>query len=277
MLAALIIALSSCSSAPKNPGDIYFLRTQAEDGLDSANKEAAKGNFSIALSLLTSFKQNAILTDDMSLIVRICLARGNVLFSLGRIDEAFAEWDHALNEAALFNNAELISISRIFYARGNLLSQKASTQSVLDEVIRESPNLKIKHYIAFSWQVRGLALRDLGLWREAEAAVRQSLAIHEKEKRLENASYDWYIIASIRSLAGDLYGALNALDTSIALDRRIENSWGLASSWRAKGDVLRKDGRETEAVEAYTRARAIYAGMRSEWEAAEMDRRINNN
>jgi len=275
-ICASIFIFPSCSSAPDNPGDIYFLRPQAEEGLETANREAAKGNFEIALSLLTGHKRSAVLTDDISLIVRVTLSKGNVLFSLGRYDEAFAEWDYALSEAALTGNVELISISRIFYARGNLLSQRASAQSVLDEIARESANLKNRLYTAFSWQVRGLALRDLNRWREAEDAIKQSLLIHEKDKHLENASYDWYIIASIRSLSGDFSGALQALETSIVIDRRIENSWGLASSWRAKGDVLRKAGREAEAVEAYTRARTIYAQMASNWEVEEIDRKINN-
>jgi len=271
-----IFIIASCSSAPDNPGDVYFLRTQAEEGLETANREASKGNFEFALSLLTGHKRSAILTDDLSLIVRVTLSKGNVLFSLGRFDEAFAEWDYALKEAVLSANAELISISKIFAARGNLLSQRVSAQSVLDEITRESANLKTRLYTAFSWQVRGLALRDLNRWREAEEAVNQSLSIHDKDKQLENASYDWYIIASIRSLSGNLTGALQALETSIAIDRRIENSWGLASSWRAKGDVLRKDGREAEAIEAYIRARTIYAQMASSREAEEIDKKINN-
>jgi len=269
-------AFLSCSTSPKDTGDVYILRPQAEEGLESANKEAAKGNFEIALSLLTGYKRNAIITDDISLIVRVCLSRGNVLFSLGRIDEAFQEWDYALGEALLTGDQELLSVSRIFYARGNLLSGKAPVQSVLDEVNRESVNVKKNRlYIAFSWQVKGLALSELERWNEAETAMKQSLAIHDKDKRLENAAYDWYIIASIRSLAGNTAGALQALDMSIAIDRRIENSWGLASSWRAKGDVFRKIGREQDALNAYLRSREIYSAIGNIAEAAEVDRRIN--
>ncbi|MCL2276718.1 MAG: hypothetical protein FWC21_02350 [Treponema sp.] len=270
------VIFASCSSVPKNPGDIYILRPQVENGLETANREAAKGNFVNALLLLTGYKRSAILTDDMSLIVRVTLSRGNVFFSLGRFDEAFAEWDYALKEAVLSGNAELISISKIFYARGNLLSGKSSAQAVYDEITRESANIKNRLYTAFSWQVRGLALRELGRWREAEDAVRQSLSIHEKDRHLENASYDWYIIASIRSLSGSLAGSLQALETSIEIDRRIENSWGLATGWRAKGDVLRKDGREAEAIEAYGRAKTIFEQMENFQEALETEKKINN-
>jgi len=269
------VFLLTCSSAPKNPGEIFLLRDQAEAGLVAANHEASRGNFEVSRTMLAEYKRLAVLADDQSLIIRVCLSYGNVLYSLGRADEAFAEWDRALYEAGKLGSAEILSLVKIFYARGNLLSGKVTPDAALIEVTRESANIKSSRtYIAFSWQVRGLALRLLERWSEAENAVRQSLAIHEKDKYLENASYDWYTIASIRSLSGNLQGALQALETSIAFDRRVENSWGLAASWRAMGDVLRKAGRESDAVLAYQRSRDIFTAMGKEDEAREIDKRL---
>ena len=264
----------SCSTAPKNPGDVYIFRSNAESMLELANRDAGRGNFENALLLLDDCKRIAILTDDPSLIIRSCLSRGNVLLSTGETDEAFADWEFAIAEAQRFGNAELLSVCKIFRARGNLISG-TSAQEVLDEVNRESRNIRDRLYLAFSWQVKGLALSALGSYREAETAVQQSREIHERDRYLENASYDWYVIASIRSLANNTTGALEALDASMALDRRIENSWGLAASWRARGDVYRKAGRHSEADEAYRHALAIYTAMKNENEAAETQRRLN--
>ena len=274
MYAAALVFLS-CSSAPKGQGDIYTLRDQAEAGLAAANHEASRGNFIYASNLLTESKRIAILTDDYSLIIRVCLSYGNVLFSLGQTQEAYAQWDHALSEAVKYSNAELLSLTKVHYARGNLLSAKADAASVLEEVVRESVNIRnANQYIAFTWQVRGLALRSLEMWNEAESAIRQSLDIHDRDRQLENASYDWYIIASIRSLSGNLQGAMQALESSIALDRRVENSWGLAASHRAMGDVLRKAGREDDALQAYRRSRDIYVAMGNDYEVREIDKRM---
>ncbi|MDR2543929.1 MAG: tetratricopeptide repeat protein [Treponema sp.] len=278
LIALCSLLFVSCSSAPKNPGDIDILRSQAETWLESGNKESGQGNFENALLILTETKRYAILADDLSLIIRVSLSRGNVLFSLGRDDEAFAEWQQAVSEAELLGNRELLSVSRIYLARGNMISLKASPQSVLDLVIRESANIKSNRlYIAFAWQVRGLTQGSLGLFRDAEESFRKSLAIHLKDKNFENASFDWFSIASIRSLSGNnAQGAIEALEASIALDRRIENSWGLASSYRAMGDVLRKIGREAEAIVAYSRARTIFAAMGNEQGVAEINERIGN-
>jgi len=197
---------------------------------------------------------------------------------MGRSNEAFVEWNQAVSEAERFGDRELLSVSRIFLARGKLVSGMEQGQTILNEVTRESVNIRTNRmYIAFAWQVRGLALRAIGSFNEAENAFRRSLDIHMKEKNFENASFDWFSIASIRSISGNTQGALAALETAIVLDRRVENAWGLAASYRAMGDVHRRAGNETEAIIAYTRARAIYAAMLDkDNEVAEIDRRITN-
>jgi len=274
----IILGLTSCSTAPKNNGDINVLRRSAEKGLDSANKEAGQGKFANAQNLLTEYKRMAVLADDPSLIIRICLSFGNVFLSLGRINEAYAEWDQAVAEAQKLGDKELLSVTKIFRARGNLLLERASAQSVLDEVNGEIANIKTnKLYIAYSWQTKGLAQRALGSYREAEDSIKKSLEIHEKEKSLENASFDWYTVASVRSMAGNASGALQALESAIKIDRRIENSFGLAANWRAVGDIYRKMGKNDDALEAYKRSRAIFEALGNRDEVTAIDARMKGN
>ena len=277
ILTALLLILSfSCSTAPKNPGDIYELRTLTEKELAVANREAARGSFEIARGILEECIKKATLADDESLIIRCNLALGNVLLSLSRDDEAFSQWEQALNMAAK-NGGELLSVSRIYNARGKLLAGRAEAQTVLEEVNREAVNVKSdKLFIAFSWQVRALALRELKSFKEAEDAVKRSLDIHQKENYLENASYDWYMIGSIRSLAGNTKGALEALEASLVLDRRVENTWGIAANWRAIGDVHRKAGNVNEAMQAWKRAKDIFEAMGNAYETAEMEKRMKS-
>ena len=277
LLTSVLLFSAACSTSPKNPGDVTDVRRLTEKELASANREAGRGNLETALALMTGCKNRAIMVDDASLMIRSGLSIGNTLFSLGRNEEAFAEIERAVALAQNYKDSELLSISKIFLARGRLISGSASAQSVLDEVNREAGNIKKDRlYIAFSWQVRGLALRELGSYSEAEAVIRRSLDIHVKDRYLENAAYDWYMIASVRSLAGNTSGALQALESSIALDRRVENTWGLASNWRAVGDVHRRAGNIKEAAEAWQRSKEIFAAMGNDFEAAEIDKRIAN-
>ncbi|MDR2597569.1 MAG: tetratricopeptide repeat protein [Treponema sp.] len=265
----------SCSSQPKNQGDINQYRVQAEMLLESGNRETGKGNYDNALILIDEGKRLATLADDPSLIIRTSLSRANVIYSLGKTDEAFAEWRQAVAEAEKFGDIELISAAKIYLARGELISKRNSAQSVLDIVSGEQSNIRTNQlYIAVSWQVRGLALRSLGKFKDAEEAFTQSAAIHEKNLFFENASYDWYSIASSRSLSGDFNGAVQALEKSIEIDRRIENSWGLAASWRAMGDVYRKMGNEQKALEAYNRSISIYKAMGNSYEVSQTELKI---
>jgi tetratricopeptide (TPR) repeat protein len=267
----------SCSSRPKNTGDVNQIRAQTEKELALANREAGRGSYEVAQGLLEECKRKAILADDWGLIIRCGLSLGNVLFSIGGNDAAFSEWEKAVQLAEKHGNKELLSVSKIYSARGALISGGASAQAVLDEVNREAANIKNdKLYLAFSWQAKGLAYRAMGSFREAENAVKQSLAIHENEKYLDNASYDWYTIASIRSMSGNSQGAIDALEEAVKLDRRIENSWGLAANWRAMGDVYRRAGNSQAANEAYLRAKEIYTAMKKYGDAAEIDKRMEN-
>jgi len=270
------IFIFSCSSRPKNTGDINVIRKQTEKEFAVANKEAAKGNYEIAKTLLEECKRKAVSVDDWGLIIRCGLSLGNVMFSMGQ-DTAFTEWEKTVQLAQKHGNTELMSVSKIYQARGELISGKSQAQTVLDTVNREASNIKNdKLYIAFSWQVKGLAYRALGSYKEAENAFKQSLSIHDKEKYLDNASYDWYNIASIRSMSGDTQGAIKAIEEAIKIDRRIENSWGLAANWRAMGDIQRKAGNSQAANEAYQRAKDIYTALMSFKDAAEIDKRMEN-
>jgi tetratricopeptide (TPR) repeat protein len=121
--------------------------------------------------------------------------------------------------------------------------------------------------------VSGLAERELDRYREAEAALKRSLEIHEKDLYLEQAAYDWFLIASFRSLDGNYEGARQALESAMILDRRVENSYGLATDWRALGDVFKKAGKNAESREAYHRSAEIFRTLGNDKEAAAAEKR----
>jgi len=107
----------------------------------------------------------------------------------------------------------------------------------------------------------GLAERQLGRWAEAERELRRALDIYERDNDLENVAYSWFLIASVRSLAGNFDASLEALRTAIRFDRRAENSFGLASSWQAMGDVYQRANRLEDSRVAWRRAIEIYRAI----------------
>lgn len=273
-----LLLSAACSTPPRNPGETDDLRRRAESQLEFANRQAERGGLDAALSLATEAKRLAVAADDPDLRVRTGLSRGNILFSLGLVAEAEAEWRAALAESEWTGNSVLVAVSRIHIARGRLFSPaggRAAAQSVREEITVNLSLLRANsHYAAFAWTVIGRAERYLGRYAEAEAAVRRSLDINMRNRLFELAAYDWFLIASFRSLSGNFDGARQALESAIELDRRVENSWGLANDWRALGDVESRAGNAEAARFAYTRSAEIFRAIGDNEAAAEALSRI---
>jgi tetratricopeptide (TPR) repeat protein len=236
-----IFLLASCSSVPKRPAEVFSIQSMADTLIGQANKEADQANYSEALLLLNEAWRLAVTTDRPALRIRVNLARANALFSLGRIDEAEAIWRSAEREARFPQDPLLEAACKIFRARSMLLVGRADPEETMALVLEELPKLKNdKVFYAVGWTVKALAEKELGNYAEAEKSVMNALSIHEKSNYLEQAGYDWYLIASIRSVAEDYRGATQALRKAIAFDRRAENTFGLAMDWAALGDVFIK-------------------------------------
>ena len=272
VLVLLPCFFSACSTAPKRPAETRLIRDAAAVQLEQANREADRGNYTLALSLAAEARHLAVSVDDPSLRIRTGLSMGNSLFFLNRRDEADAVWQAAREEAETSGDAELAAISRIYHARGELLSliipaegagggvrPGESIEAVRLRVQAEMGAVKTDQLsAALGWIVIGLAEKELGRYREAEDAFRQALAIHDKARYLEQAAYDWYLIASVFSVDGRYGDALAALEEALGFDRRAENGYALGKDWFAIGDVYSKAGKRAQAASAYRRAAEIF-------------------
>ncbi|MDR3275718.1 MAG: tetratricopeptide repeat protein [Treponema sp.] len=278
LLAALLLV--ACSTAPKRPAEIFTGRDRAADQLELANQEADRGNYTAALEQLAEARRLALSTDDPPLIVRTGLSLGNILYFLGRREEADEAWQAALAEAGRVGDRELEAICYIYLERAKLLdhlagTRKADPAAIRDRVQTELGAVKTDSLAqALGWHVIGLAEKELGRWDAAVEALNKALAIHEKGNYLEQAAYDWYLIASVWSVAKDYAKALAALEQALALDRRAENAYGLGSDWFALAEVYTRAGRQSEAQAAYRRAVDIFRAGGFEDAAAQAEARL---
>jgi tetratricopeptide (TPR) repeat protein len=243
--------------------------------LDLVHKAVDQGNYEQALSLLEEALRLAVSTDDPKLLIREGLSRGNILYALGRPEEADAVWNRALAEAEQAGEAELAAIVRIYKARSMLLTDGTTADTVKAQVHTELGAIgSDKLSLALGWTVIGLAEKEQRRWAEAEGALQKALAIHEKDNYLEQAAYDWFLIGSVRSIAGQYEMALDALGKAISFDRRAENAYGLGKDWQAHGDVCTKMGNLDEAAAAYRRSAAIFRSIFLEQEALQVEERL---
>ena len=283
LLASSLALMAGCSSAPKRPPEVFTDRNAAAGQLDLANAAVSKGDYVNAYLFLTEAWRLALTADDPETRIKILLARGNAFFNEGRTDEANDTWNTALAEATEAGDRTLISATKVYIARGTLAEglpegaidpeervarAKAAKAVVEAEIgnIRGSPL-----YTAFAWKALGLAEKELGQTRKAEDAISNAADIHEKGRYLEDAGYDWYLIASVRSKAGLYKEALEALSTALSFDRRAENANGLGMDWMAIGMIEEKAGNKDRAKAAYRRSAEIFnaAFLRKNATAAE--------
>jgi tetratricopeptide (TPR) repeat protein len=272
LFVCVVLLFSGCSSAPKGPAETRTRRRAASDQLEAANREADRGNYTGALSLANEGRRFAVAADDPALIIRSGLSRGAILAALGRTGEAQAALAGALAEAERIRNAPLSAAARVYIARQQLLEGSRGAADVRDQVKKEIPLLKAEQTdLALSWTVVALAEKELGNWTEAEQGVKNALDIHAKGGYLEPAAYDWYLIASIRSVSGRYQGALDALEEALSYDRRAENAYGLGMDWKAMGYFYTMEGTDAAAVIAYGRAADIFRSNNMTKEAAEAE------
>ena len=265
----LLAGFSGCSSAPKRPAEDFTIRNMASNQLNFAEKAANQGRFEDALLFLDEARRLTLSTDDPALRIRTSICNGNYLFSLGRETEAFQSLEAAAAEADASGQGNLAALARIYAIRAKLVllsntgkDADAAAQELKTRLVKEQAAIKSDPLTSAAGHVTmGFAERQLRRWAEAESAVKQGLEIHEKNRYLEDAAYDWFLIASIRSQAGNYSAALEALNKAIHFDRRAENGFGLASSWQAMGDVYKKAGKAEESQKAYNRAAEIFEAI----------------
>jgi tetratricopeptide (TPR) repeat protein len=267
----------SCSSAPERPAAVYTSRNMAANQLDLANRTANRGRYDDALLILDDVKRTAVSVDDPPLLIKTAITRGNIYFSTGRHNDAFAEWDYALKEAQGSGETNLEAQVKIFIIRGRLVLLIAGNpdgpplgeiENLRSQALQALAGIRSDNLSEAAGRlVVGMADKELKNYTEAENNIRRALKIHEDGRYFEEAAYDWFLIGSVRSVAGQYDAAVDALLKAINFDRRAENGFGLASSWQALGGVYAKAGKTDESAAAYKRAAGIYRAMGFDAEA----------
>jgi len=270
-----IVLFASCSTAPKRPAAIYNIQSITDTLIGQANEQADQGNYEEALRILTEAWRLAVTTDRPSLRIRVNMGRANAMYSLGRVEEAERVWRNAEIESVFNEEPMLASACRVYRTRSMLMSGKSTPEDVLALVEKEINVLKPdKLLYAMAWTVKGMAEKEQGRFAEAEKSIMNALAIHEKGRYLEQAGYDWYLIASIRSVAGNYRPAIEALNKALHFDRRAENTFGLAMDWAAIGDVFSKAGNDGAANMSWRRSAEIFRAMHKEADAVRVESKI---
>jgi tetratricopeptide (TPR) repeat protein len=169
--------------------------------------------------------------SSIEILVNEIFDLGNALYKLGRLDEAVASYDKAIefkpdNDAAWYNRG--VALHKL----GRLDDAVAS----YDRAIEFKPDKDE------AWNNRGVALRKLDRLDEAVASLERAIEFKPDNDEAWNNR-------------GNTLDTLGRLDDAVAsYDRAIEFKPDNDAAWYNRGIALRKLGRLDEAIASYDKA-----------------------
>jgi tetratricopeptide (TPR) repeat protein len=143
--------------------------------------------------------------------------------------------------------------------RIDILSAKvASSTGELDGQLRaanraaeKGRKMKASQLVARAQFFAANALRQLGRLDPALPAAEASRAAYAAGGNPAGEALAWKEIGALRTLRGDLPGALAAFDRTVALATRVDWQSGISFGLNGRAIVLRREGRLAEAVQTF--------------------------
>lgn len=272
-----LFSFTAWAAAPKRPLEITAAADRAYVYFEAGNKSLTKGDLKQAGRDFEKAYAIAVSIDDASLLCRICLSAVSHKILLGNM-----EMEDNGGVFSGYSCSDLVSMARDFASRSEnqLLTDVCSLYEasiilsanpvVAEDVQNLISSLKMKekifsrepYYLGFYYRTMGDLLKLLEKYQEAAKMYENAVSIHLKERYLYELGHDWYLCASVHSLAGNKKSALEAIEMALKYDRAAENTFAIASDYEAYGRILLKNLPSQEekdsAVKALNWASAIY-------------------
>ena len=236
---AALLAGSSCSSAPRMSDTVVVARNRAAEATASGNSYFRQGRYDLALRFFTQALELNTSVDNLEGIVQSGNSIGRVSMALGDLDGAEQLFGRAKEQsgdnrglAALCEgNLGEVAMRRGDYGKAlaifdSLLAGQAGKSGVLTDERR-----------AMLLHNRGTALKNLGESARALEDLSKSLSLNLAAKRIEEAAADYYALSSLDAKEGRLESAKLNAEQALSLDKKVENSLGIAKDLYALGVI----------------------------------------
>ncbi len=259
---ALLLALASCSTAPKPTAEVVVRKNQAAEYSKLGDGFLAKRDYASALRFYEESLRENKSVDNEEGVVASLNSIGRVYLAAGRTDEAEATFREALDYAGPLRNPSFRALSmanlgEVLYARGEREEALALFQEALPLASRDERTLAVLLHD------RAVVYRDQGLWYEAESDLRRAAGINQRLKRLSEYGANLYVLGNIQLKRGNAQAALATVKQALAADKTAENAAGIAADLEALASLSRKLEQPQEAFNFYRRAFDVFVSMDS--------------
>jgi tetratricopeptide (TPR) repeat protein len=260
--ALTLILLASCSSAPPKSDVVNDMKNQAADATAAGNRYLRLGRFDFALQFFTQALQLNTSVDNTEGIIKSYNSIGRAYIAIGDLTEAERILNRALPLASVAGRESLFAdttdaLAQLNLAKGN--PEQAIAQ--LDKALALPEGKLTAQETAILNHDLGTAYKNTGDLARARDLFQKSLAVNLSADLMEEAAGDYYMIASVDSKQGDYAKADSNLQLALQLDKKMENSLGIAKDLYALGLVAAKRKDDAAAYDYFKRSYNVYTSL----------------
>jgi tetratricopeptide (TPR) repeat protein len=252
--AALLFALAAgCSSAPKGTGESYAVRNKAAEYSKLADQALGRGEYDTAVKIYREALEADSSIDNVAGAAGLHASLGRAYLAAGLGAQAEREFASAIEYARISGARSAAALATA--GLGELLYSKGDREGALAR-FEEALGLASGDEAAAAVALHDAATAKAALGREAEAEadLAKAASINRKLKRPTELASNHYVLASIRSRAGDFPGAMTAILAALESDKKAENGPGIAQDLAAAASISLRAGKKQEAYDYWTRS-----------------------
>ncbi len=265
LLAAVAAIAAGCSSAPPPSNGVSTVKDQAAQ--DSAVGEGyyRQARYDLAIQFFLRALNGYTSVDDGEGVTRTYNLIGKTYLATSSLDQAEDMFVRArqrakgVSDSLLFDSSN--NLGELYLARGDA----ARARDVLLEALALPAGAQTPARTAIVYHNLGTAEKNLGEPAQALEYYGKSLQINLAQKLQAEAASDYYMIASVHSREGRFDEAVKNAELALAVDKRIENSPGIAEDLYALGLISTRRADSAAAFDYFQRSYMVYTtiGLKS--------------
>jgi tetratricopeptide (TPR) repeat protein len=259
--AALLLGVLSCSTAPAKNDTVTTMKNQAAQDAGYGEAYLRQGRYDLALQFFTLALNENTSIDNTEGIIKSYNSIGRVYMAVGSLDDAQSVFSKAQGLARGASAPLLFvttnNLGELYMAQGD--PQKAL--ETFQEALAMPAEARTPSQTATLFHNLGTAQRNLGNPTQALEYYGDSLEINLANKLTAEAAADYYMIASVYSRRGSYDEAVKNALLALSLDKKIENSPGIAEDLYALGLISNKSKDTAGAYDYFQRSYLVYTTL----------------
>jgi tetratricopeptide (TPR) repeat protein len=260
MLLSLAL-LASCSTAPQKSDTVTTMKSQAAQDSITGDTYFRQGRFDLALQFFTRSLNENTAVDNGEGVIQSYNAIGKTYMAMGALDKAedifLSARDHARNAGAPLLFVSTNNLGELYLAKG----EPPKALAILQEALAMPATARTAAQTAVLYHNLGTAEKDLGDTVKALDYYGKSLEVNLANKLIEQAAANYYMMAAVHSKKGELEEARKDAQLALDLDKRQENSPGIAQDLYALGLIAQRGKDAAAAYDYFQRSYLVFTTL----------------